>query len=83
MCVPFSLSAAFARFLVRFFTQFFSASASFFFPELKMNLKIAEKITDGNWKKVLNSSRNDHKNHRAVERISIVRFTPIKGDDPS
>ena len=50
-----------------------------FFPELKINLKIAEKITDGYWKKVLNSSRNDHKNHRAVERISIVRFTPKKG----
>ena len=81
MCVPFSLSAAFARFLVRFFTQFCAASASFFFPELKMNLKIAEKITDGYWKKVLDSSRNDHKNHRTVERVSIVRFT-LERDDP-
>ena len=44
-----------------------------------MNLKIADKIIDGYGKKVLNSSRNDDKNHRAVERISIVRFTPRKG----
>ncbi|MBT91495.1 MAG: hypothetical protein CL921_08080 [Deltaproteobacteria bacterium] len=47
MCVPFSLSATFARFLVRFFTQFCAASASFFFVELKMNLKSAQKAIDG------------------------------------
>jgi len=47
MCVPFSLSATFARFLVRFFPQFCAASASFFFVELMMNLKSAQKAIDG------------------------------------